>query len=209
MDWWQIVLILSLVSVVSIIAGVIAGIPLSKLILRNRNQTSSGRHRISPKFESQYKDTTDQFDKLLNKYSLSKIKTEGHDNSGEIAKREKGKTDVVAEQVEPTVIDCILLELKENCKLSIESSSEKLLPFQTNTWDGNHNVLDMISADLKWELAQAYLDMYVANNIIWFFKEFDRQSPVLDEQYVKICNQISARLSKIIPTLETTKQTAA
>ena len=50
--------------------------------------------------------------------------------------------------------------------------------------------------------------MSFANNIIRLLSEFDRKSPVLDDQYVKMCNQVADRLGKIIPVLETAKQIA-
>jgi hypothetical protein len=54
------------------------------------------------------------------------------------------------------------------------------------------------------ELAEAYLDMYAANNIVWFFTEIGADSPVLDDQYTKMCNQIAATLSKVIPNIRKT-----
>ena len=186
----------------------IVGIPLSKRVLRRRNQTSVGKYRISPKLESQYTyTTTDQFDDLLKKYTASKPKTEEKDREVSF-KRENGETEVGVEQVEPTVIDRLLVELEKNHELSIESRSDKLLPFQTHTWDVSPDALKMLSVNLQWELTQAYLDMYIANNIIWFLDEFDRKSPVLDDQYMKMCNQIAAKLSRIIPMLKTAKQIA-
>ena len=207
MDWWQIALGLSLIGLFSVICGMIAGIPLSRLVLRHRNQTSIDEHRMSSGFEPLYQYTIDQLDDLLKKYTASDPKTE--ENGIEVTyKRENGETEVGAEQVEPNVIDRLLLELGGNRKLSIEPTSDELLPFQTNTWDTNHDALDMVQADLKWELKRAYLDMSIANSIIRFLSEFDRKSPVLDNQYVKMCNQIADRLSRIIPKLETAKNIA-
>jgi len=48
MEWWQIVLVLLLVGVLSVICGMTVGIPLSKRVLRWRNQTSVGKYRIFP-----------------------------------------------------------------------------------------------------------------------------------------------------------------
>jgi len=207
MDWWQIALGLSLIGLFSVICGMIAGIPLSKLALRHRNQTSIDEHRISSGFEPLYQYTIEQLDDLLKKYTASEPKTE--ENDIEVTyKRENGETEVGAEQVEPNVIDRLLLELGKNYELSIEPTSDELLPFQTNTWDTNHDALDMVQADLKWKLKRAYLDMSIANSIIRFLSEVDRKSPVLNDQYVKMCNQVADRLSRIIPKLETAKNIA-
>jgi len=205
-DWWQIALFLLLIGVLSVVCGMFVGIPLSKRILRRRNQTYAGKYRLSPKPEPQYTyTTTDQFNDLLKKYMASRPKAEEKDREVTF-KRENGETEVGVEQVDSNVIDQLLVELEKNHELSTASRSEKPLPFQTHTWDVSPATRKMLSTNLQWELTQAYVDMHIANNIIWFLSEFDRKSPVLDEQYAKMCNQIAAKLSRIIPMLKTAKQ---
>jgi len=203
-DWWQTVMILSGIGVISVIIGMFAGIPLSKLVLRHRNQTSIGGYRISSKFKPQYT-TTDQLDDLLKKYGVFELKT-AEQGSEETAERGNDEAETIVEQIEPIAIDRILLELEKNHELSIESRLDKLVPFQTDTWDASLDIPNVLTADLKWELAETYLDMYAANNIVWFLKEFDMESPVLEDQYTKMCNQIAITLSKVIQILKTAKK---
>jgi hypothetical protein len=196
---------LSGIGLISIIIGILAGIPLSNLVLRHLNQTSTGKYRISPKFELP-KYINDQFDNLLKKYGVSELKADEQDGE-KIVEGENNEVEVVVEQVEPTVIDLILLELEKNRELSIKPSSAILPAFKTHAWDVNRNALDMLPENLTRELTQVYSDMYVANDIIWLISECNRESPELDHQYVKMCNNIADRLSRVILMLETTKET--
>ena len=196
MDWWQTILILSGIGLISVIIGMFAGIPLSNIIMRRREQVFIGKYRISSEFKSQYT-TTDQFDELLKKYGVSEPKTAEQGNE-ETAERGNDEAEATVGQVELVTIDRILLELENNLKLSIEPRLDELEPFQTDTWDSSLDIPNILTADLKWELAEAYLDMYAANNIVWFLKEFNTESPVLEDQYTKMCNQITITLDKVI-----------
>ena len=82
----------------------------------------------------------------------------------------------------------------------------ELLILELTNWDTIGDIPNTLTADLKWELTEAYLDMCAANNIVWFHTKFDGKSPELGGQYVGICKQISDRLGKTIPVLETAKQ---
>jgi hypothetical protein len=260
--WWQIVLILLLIGLISIMVGILAGIPISKFVLRRKNQFSFGSYRLHPKFESRLGySAPEHLNELPEKQEGTELQTMEPDREAAIGSEEEesragveqaglqaiepglipvqsedGEAELSLEQAEPqarepareatigsgggeaevsggetesSVIDRLLVELENNRELTIESNADKLMPFQTRVWDENRDVLDTISVNLQWELTQAYLDMVVANNIIWFLREFDRKSPDLDEQYTKMCKQIAARLDKIIPMLETARQAAA
>jgi len=198
-DWWQVIIILAGIGLVSIIMGMVAGIPLSKIILRRREQVSIDESRASSKLKSQYT-PTDHFDELLKKYGLSepKIAEQGDEETVEIRNDEAETT---VEQVEPVAIDRILLELENNLKISIEPRIDKLEPFQTEEWDASQDLPNTLTAELKWELTETYLDMYAANNIVWFLKEYSMESPVLEDQYTKMCNQIAITLNKVIQVL--------
>jgi len=205
-DWWQIIIILSGIGLISVIIGMFAGIPLSNIIMRRREQASIGKYQISSKSKPQY-NTTDQFDELLKKHGVFELNTAVHGNE-ETAERGNDEAETTVGQVDPVAIDRILLELEKNLKLSIEPRLDKLEPFQTDTWDTILGIPNMLTADLKWELAEVYLDMYAANNIVWFLKEFDMESPVLEDQYTKMCNQITITLKKVTQILKPSRSRA-
>jgi hypothetical protein len=199
-DWWQTIVILSGIGLISVIIGMFAGIPLSNIILRRKEQLSIGKYRVSSGFKPQYT-TTDQFDELLKKYGVAEPGTAEQGNE-EAAERGNDGAETAVGQVEPVTIDLILLELEKNLKISIKPRLDELEPFQTEIWDNSLDIPDILTADLKWELAEAYLDMYAANNIVWFLKEFNTKSPVLEDQYTKMCNQITITLDKVIQVLK-------
>jgi len=206
MDWWQTIIILSGIGLISIIIGIIAGIPLSNIILRRKKQASIVNKRVSFKFEPQYT-TTDQLNELLKKYNLFEPKKTEPGNE-EIVEKGNDVAETTIGQVEPIAIERLLIELERNLDLAIDPKINKLEPFQTDIWDTILEIPETLTSDLKWELKRAYLDMSFANNIIRLLSEFDHKSPVLDDQYVKMCNQVVDRLGKIIPVLETAKQIA-
>jgi hypothetical protein len=204
LDWWPIVLNLSLIGVISVLAGIIVGIPLSNKILRRREQVATGKYRISSKFKPQHTTTDQLLDELLKKYGVFELKT-AEQGSEETAEKGIDEAESNVRQVEPIASDRILFELEKNLELSIEPRLDKLEPFQTETRDASSDIPNILTTDLNWELTEAYLDMYSANNIIWVIKETEMESPFLNDEYVKMCSQISAKLSRIIPMLKTAR----
>jgi len=204
----QAIIILVLSGVISVIIGMIAGIPLSSIILKRREQVSLGKDWTFPESESQ-DISTDQFDKLLEKYGVPKIKNDKQDSEETLERtleRENDESVTIVEQADPMVIDQLLAELEKNHALSAEPRPDKPELFQTDIWDANSNVPNILTASLKWELTQAYVDMSLANNVIWFLKEFDVASPLLSERYKELCDRISTSLGKVIPILKTGKK---
>ncbi len=214
MDWWLTVIILSGIGLISVIIGLFAGIPLSNIILRRREQVSIGKNQESPEFKPQYT-TTDQLDELLKKYGVFELKTadlgrietaEKESDEAEIPVAQSEEAETPVEQVEPLDTERILFELEKNLALSSEPRPDNPEPFQTAVWDESPDIPNILAPELKWELAESYLDMYAANNIVWFLKEFDTKSPILENQYVKMCNQIAITLSKVIQVLQTVEK---
>ena len=52
-------------------------------------------------------------------------------------------------------------------------------------------------ANLREDLTQAYVDMRLANSIVWLSTEIGHRSKNLDENYVKMCTNIAERLDRI------------
>jgi hypothetical protein len=124
-DWWQELIILIGIGLISVVIGLLFGIPLSNIILRRRKQVSTGNSRIRSTFEPKYS-TTDQLDELLEKYGMFELKTseQGKKEAGE---RGGDEAEATAGQVEPVAIDRILLELSNRC-LGCESRYSQYTP---------------------------------------------------------------------------------
>ena len=115
------------------------------------------------------------------------------------AKREA--IQVAEEQPESTAPD-LLTELETNHRIASESREEEMLPFETRVWEAYQNAVHKLTVDLREELAQAYLDMHQANDIVWLSTELGHKSQTLDEHYGNLCPRIAARLEKLMPLLK-------
>jgi chemotaxis protein histidine kinase CheA len=119
----------------------------------------------------------------------------------ETGKEEAEKVTVGGEQVK---IDTpgLLAEVENNRMLANEPWTGKLIPFQTYVWNTNPAELHTLPASLREDMAQAYSDIQLANSIVWLATELGRRSPSLDENYMKLCTNIAARLETIEPLLK-------
>ena len=95
----------------------------------------------------------------------------------------------------------LLAEIKDNLAMAAKPATSDLIPFQTKIWDSQNSEIDSLPKAVQEELKQAYVDMRLANNIVWLATEVGRRSPALNDGYVRLCIQIAARLDKIMPTL--------
>ena len=48
-------------------------------------------------------------------------------------------------------------------------------------------------------MTEAYVDMFLANNIVWLVTEIGRDSQELTAGYYKLSNKIAERLQRIMP----------
>lgn len=96
----------------------------------------------------------------------------------------------------------LMSEVKNNNKIASRAQSGDLKSFSTKVWESTSQELLNLPEEIKQELSQAYVDMRLANSIVWLAIELKRRSPHLDDNYSKLCDNISARLNSIIPVLE-------
>jgi hypothetical protein len=98
-------------------------------------------------------------------------------------------------------------ELESNLKIATTPWEGKSVPFQTNSWDSEQN--DHIEPGLEEthdEISEAYIDIRLANSVIWLSNEVGHRSHDLDETYKKLCGKIAERLERIISKLDDKKQ---
>ena len=115
------------------------------------------------------------------------------------AKRET--IQVAEEQPESTAPD-LLTELETNHRIATESRIDEIRPFETRVWETSQNAVHKLTVNLREELAQAYLDMHQANDIVWLSTELGHKSQTLDEHYKNLCPRIAVRLEKLMPLLK-------
>ncbi len=115
--------------------------------------------------------------------------------------RESKAAAVVGEELELTVPD-LVAEVENNRRIAIEPWTGNLVAFQTGVWEANRDEVHTLPASLREDLNHAYLDMRLANSIVWLSTELGRRSPNLDDNYVKLCTSIAAKLDKVVSLLK-------
>lgn len=88
-------------------------------------------------------------------------------------------------------------ELDANLIIASTPWTDKLLPFQTTVWDSKHDEDKLLITTRMQELIQLYVDIGLANNIIWMATELGHRSKELDESYTKLCKNIAERINYI------------
>ena len=222
MDWWQIVLIV----VACVIGEGLVGYLLSYLIITRifkepfRQPFSKKRETTEQQVKEQLKREVEEAGKAKErakreaKDARERTKSEAEEarertkreaeearertkREAEEAKRTK-EAAVVEEPLESIAPD-LLAEAKNNRRIATELWTGKLLPFQTNVWDTSQGEVFRLPRNLREDLTQAYVDMRLANSIVWLSMELGRRSHNLDENYMKLCANIAVRLDRITP----------
>lgn len=96
----------------------------------------------------------------------------------------------------------LISELRSNSKIASRAQLGDLKSFTTKVWESTSGGLLNLPEDIKEELSQAYVDMKLANSVVWVAVELKRRNPNLEDNYRALCRNISARLNTIIPVLE-------
>jgi hypothetical protein len=92
-------------------------------------------------------------------------------------------------------------ELETNLAIATATWADKLLPFQTSCWDANHGESEPLLTAHHQDLIQLYVDIGLANNIVWLSTEIGHRSKELDESYIRLCAGIAERLKRVVPSL--------
>jgi hypothetical protein len=114
----------------------------------------------------------------------------------ELLMREKQRI-AVNRKFEQNIDTGLLEELKHNLSVATIPLKDKLLPFQTDSWDNNQ---DTLTNDHKEELIQVYTDIRLANVIVWLSNELGHVSPELEQGYIELCSKIAEFLQKLVTT---------
>jgi hypothetical protein len=93
------------------------------------------------------------------------------------------------------------LEIESNLAICTAPWTGKLTSFQTRELDSNRSRIDGLTQNLKDEIIEAYTDMRLANTLVWLSMDVGHRSKDLDDSYLKLCNKIAERLQKIITPL--------
>jgi hypothetical protein len=95
----------------------------------------------------------------------------------------------------------MIRELETNFTIASMPWADKLLPFQTRSWDlSSGEDVPVLNAHFQ-ELINLYVDISLANNIVWMATEIGHRDKELDESYTKLCKVIGERSQRLISLL--------
>jgi hypothetical protein len=92
----------------------------------------------------------------------------------------------------------IYKELISNFAIATTPWSGSLTSFQTVSWESSNLENEQSLANFQDEITQAYVDIHLANSIVWVCNETRHHSTELDESYKQLCIKIAERLKKVI-----------
>ena len=95
-----------------------------------------------------------------------------------------------------------LIELENNLAIATSPLSEKLVSYQTTVWRTEQHEFNSLKSKDFGGLTEIYVDMLIANNIVWLVTELGRDSKDLITSYHGLSNKIGERLKRLMPTLE-------
>jgi hypothetical protein len=94
-----------------------------------------------------------------------------------------------------------IIELEKNLEIALLPTPEKLINFQTDVWNTRRSEFNLANNKLLGELTEAYVDMLLANNIVWLVTELGRDSPDLRISYTNLKNKVAERLKRVLPEI--------
>jgi hypothetical protein len=97
----------------------------------------------------------------------------------------------------------ILTELEKNLTVAGQPVSDHLHNFYTDIWSTRRSEFNSLDQVLLSEVTEAYVDMLLANNLVWLTTELKRDSQELTASYLKLKEKIAERLDRIMPQIRT------
>jgi hypothetical protein len=102
----------------------------------------------------------------------------------------------------PTPKSAAILELETNLLIAMRPSADKLTSFQTDVWNTRRSDFNAVNSQILNELTEAYVDMLLANNIVWLVNELGRDSQDLRASYSELKIKVADRLKRVLPHIQ-------
>jgi hypothetical protein len=161
----------------------------------------TGNGKNSPAVKEQNKSTQPLVPAVITKIaempSVEKVKEPAKSSPPETATIQQKITPAVEKQGVSADSD-IVTELQTNLTIASMPWADKLISFQTKCWNNNHGEFNPLLTTHHQELIQLYVDIGLANNIVWLATEIGHRSKELDDSYIKLCSGIADNIQKIL-----------
>jgi hypothetical protein len=205
MDIWFITFIIGVVIIVSL-----AGLIISYLVRRNRrNKASASPEMHTLAKEQNSTDFLPKSEKPAEVYAAERTRAVGSEEKVTPISTVKSP-DLLINQIEKSFLNKspvvhhksdALREIEQNFSIANKPMTGRLSNFQTNVWNTHRSEFNVLDRELLSELTEAYIDMLLANNVVWLGIELKRESPDLNASYIKLSNKVAERLQKIMPAI--------
>lgn len=196
MTWWLIPLIIGVV-----LLGVLVGLLVSRRILQAKKESLPFMHKPNalaaapakvPDFsQAQAMVSPAAIEQALER--KSRIDAVGDDRLQTYLETKRSAAAV------KTATSPALQELESN--LAIATNPSNLVNFKVESWNTKRSEFNAVNADLMAELVEAYVDMMLANNVVWLVTELGRESPHLKDSYTQLSIKVAQRLQRIMPAV--------
>ncbi len=196
MFWGDVQLIISVVA-----AGIVVGLLISFVILRMRRKTpsfnpESGTPAISMKTElSKSVVTNSPIIKAPESTSQPPIpKVREVDARLDESKNSQvpGTTSQKSEA---------LIELETNFSIATRPITDQINSFHLDVWTQKPTEFNSLTHEIRTELSEAYIDMRIANNVVWMVTEIGSKNQDLITNYHKLSKKVAERLQRIMPVV--------
>lgn len=94
-----------------------------------------------------------------------------------------------------------LVELENNLSIATRPVVGKLVPFQTHIWNNRRSEFNIFPVDLRRQISESYVDMLLANDVVWLITELGRDSVELKNSYTRLKNKVAERLQQTMPAV--------
>jgi hypothetical protein len=188
MSWW---LGPSIIGVIA--AGILAGLLASYLILRGRNKVKMPSFNIVNQSAGSFptERPSEETPEAKTKPVISV-----DDNVDAYLNQVKGSPPASNTS---NKLSAALVELENNLAIASRPKTNNVINFHTDIWNNKRSEFNLLSSALIGELTEAYVDMLLANNIVWLVTELGRNSQDLIDSYYKLSNKIAERLQRVMP----------
>ena len=101
--------------------------------------------------------------------------------------------------------DSVLSEIEANLAIASRPTSSPLVNYQTDIWNTRRNEFSVLGQEILRDLTEAYVDMLLANNIVWLVTELKRDSKELSSSYFRLSAKVAERLQRAMLAIEKTQ----
>ena len=96
-----------------------------------------------------------------------------------------------------------MAEVEYNFTLAEKPLNGTLSVFKTIEWDNKRDEFDAMDPEIKWQITQAYTEMFLANNIARVFRELGGDDEHMTSSYLELKSKVGERLRHVLESLGT------